>query len=351
MQPSFRRVLTGVMLFIMTIVIATVGYIILGWSLLDALYQVIITVFGVGFGEVNPINTPHLRVFTMLVIVAGTSSVVYAVGGLVQAITEGEINRALGVRRMIRSIETLSQHVVICGFGRMGQILAREMAEARQPFVVIDNSGDRIAEAQELGYLVLVGNATEDDVLELAGIQRAKFLATVLPDDAANVFITLTARGINPALIILARGEYPTTERKLRLAGANHVVLPATIGALRIAHMITHPTTLDFLDRNDGGNTLNELLAKIDLQIEELAITSESPMIGHLIKDLEVSVNSAFIIVALRREDGATLTSPEGKVIIQEGDTLIVLGRLGDMPRLADIYALKRKMRYRGAQH
>lgn len=350
MNQSFRRALTGAIFFIITIIVAICGYITAGWSLIDSLYMVIITVFGVGFSEVRPITDPTLRIFTILVIIAGTTSAVYTVGGVVQVITEGEINRALGVRRMIKTLETLNQHVIICGFGRMGQILAREMKESNQPFVVVDSNAGRITEAQELNYLVVTGNATDEEVLEIAGVKRARVLATVLPDDAANVFITLTSRGLNANLNILARGEFPSTERKLRLAGADHVVLPATIGALRMARIVTHPTSTSFLDQNDGSRTLNELLTQLDIQLDELHISKGSPLIGSFVKDLEIQGNATFIVVALRRADGFTITNPSSTVIVHEGDTVIVIGHRGDLPKLAERYIRKRDMRYRGAK-
>ncbi|HTL89459.1 MAG TPA: NAD-binding protein, partial [Leptolyngbya sp.] len=241
MQTSVKRVLTGVVFFIITVFLATIGYIVAGWSPLDAFYMVVITVFGVGFGEVLPINTPELKIFTMLVIISGTSSTVYAVGGFVQMITEGEIKQILGRRLMTQTIEALKEHVIICGFGRMGQILARKLTDAQVPFVIIDSNPTRIEQAELQGYLVYLGNATDDMVLYQVGIKSARALTTVLPDDAANVFITLTARELNPKLLILSRGELPSTEKKLRLAGADQVVLPASISALRMAHMITHP--------------------------------------------------------------------------------------------------------------
>jgi voltage-gated potassium channel len=193
MQSSLKRILIGASFFGLTLICAVIGYIMAGWNLLDAIYMVVITVFGVGYGEVLPVNTPHLKIFTMLVIIAGTSSAVYIVGSFIQMITEGEINRALGARRMTREIETLSQHVIICGFGRMGQILARRLADDRHPFVVIDNNHDRTTQAESMGYLVRLGSATDEDILQAAGITRARCLATVLPDDAINIFITLTA--------------------------------------------------------------------------------------------------------------------------------------------------------------
>lgn len=349
MYGSFRRIFTGMIFFVITSVVAVVGYTMAGWNLLDAIYMVVITIFGVGYGEVQPVDSPTLKIFTILVIIAGTSAAVYTVGGFVQMVTEGEIKRALGARRVSRNIETLQQHVVICGFGRIGQILARKMTESKQPFVIIDNNVERMVKFEEMGYLVRIGNATDEAVLLSAGIQRAKFLATVLPDDAANVFITLTARGLNSDLVILARGEIPSTEKKLRLAGADHVVLPAAIGALRMAHMITHPAALDFLEQNDGRRNLNEQLAQINVQIDELAIATDSPLISKTIGDIEVRGKGTFIVVALRKADGTTLIEPDHTVVLAEGDIIIVIGHRGDIPQFAQRYALKRQW-HRGAQ-
>lgn len=349
MQSPLRRILTGVVFFLITVLIATTGYIVAGWSPLEAFYMVVITVFGVGFGEVRPITTPELRVFTILVIIGGTSSAVYAVGGFVQMITEGEIKQILGKRRMTRTIETLKDHVIICGFGRMGQILAKKLAESQTPFVIIDNNDERIEQAETFGYLVYTGNATDDITLYKAGIDTAKALATVLPDDAANVFITLTARELNPKLMILSRGELPSTEKKLRLAGANQVVLPASISALRMAHMITHPATLDFFSQGDERATLNELLSQLDVQVDELAITPDSGLIGATIGDIELRGKGTMIIVALRRADGTAITHPTQSTFLHEGDAVIVMGHRDDIPHMMRSLVVRRKMRYRGS--
>lgn len=345
-----QNIIAGAICFMVTVVVAVAGYVIAGWSFLDAVYMVIITVFGVGFGEVRPITSPALRVFTIFVIVAGSISVVYMVGGFVQLLTEGEIKQALEVRRMIREIELLEDHVIVCGFGRMGQILCSKLKTARMPFVVLDNNPERVTEAEELGYLVYTGSATDEMVLDAVGIRRARVLATVLPSDADNVFITLTAREMNANLQILARGEYPSTEKKLRLAGADHVVLPATIGAMRMSHLITHPATLDFLDRNDGGSTLNELLSQFGLRMDELEITPTSRLAGGTVGDVEVRGKGNFIVVAVRQADGNMVTSPPDKMELSPGDTVIVLGHKGDIPQFAQNYALQRQIRYRGAR-
>lgn len=345
MKNSFKHIILGAIAFVTTIIIAVVGYVIAGWSLLDAIYMSVITIFGVGYGEVRPINSPALRVFTILVIVAGYTSVVYIVGGFVQMVTEGEINKALNTRRITREIETLEQHVIICGFGRIGQILAWRLTKAKQPLLVIDSSSDRVAKAEAKGYLTKLGNATDEAVLYSSGIKRAKALATVLPDDAVNVFITLTARELNPALMILARGELPSTEKKLRLAGADRVVMPASIGADRIAQMITHPAAMDFLNEDDGRHTINELLAQIDFQMDELAILQDSPLAGKTVSEMEVRGKGAFLIVALRKTDGTTIVHPQHEILLEAGDTVIVMGHRGDIPQFAKNYILKRDNR------
>ncbi len=349
-NSSFRRIITGIVFFSLTIIVAVMGYIIAGWGFLDAIYMVVITVFGVGYGEVQPITSPLLKLFTIFVIVAGALSVAYTVSGFVQLITEGEIRRALNLKRMTKEIESLENHVIICGFGRIGQLVARKLKHDRQPFIIIDSDPERVVLAQEQGYLMYQGNATDELALEAAGIHRAKSLATVLPNDAANVFITLTAREMNPNLMILARGELPSTEKKLRLAGANHVVLPASISALRMAHLITHPAAVDFLSQTDGHQGLNELLAELDIQLNELQVEADSYLIGGTIGDIEVGGKGTFITVALRRADGEIIIHPSRNTYLAKGDSIILMGHQGDMPSFVQQNFLKKEMRYRGAR-
>lgn len=348
MQTSLQRIITGVSIFILTVIIAVSGYIIAGWTLLDAVYMVVITIFGVGYGEVQPLTSAALKVFTILVIIAGAISVAYAVSGFVQLITEGEIRRLLDVKRMNKDIEQLEDHVIICGFGRIGQMLARQLKATHQPFVILDNSPQRIELAREQGYLMFLGNATDEDNLQALQIQKATTLATVLPDDAANVFITLTAREMSPSLMIVARGELPSTEKKLRLAGANHVVLPATISAVRMAHLITNPTAMDFLSQGDDRNSLNQLLADLDIQLHEVPI--EDSLVGKTIGDIEVQSRGTFIITALRRATGEVTIHPDRTLYLMKEDRLFLMGHAGDMPSFARQQALKREMRYRGAR-
>ena len=348
MQNSFRRILTGTVFFVLTIIIAVVGYIMFGWTLLEAIYMVVITIFGVGYGEVKPLETASEKIFTIMVIIAGTSSAVYIVGGFVQMVAEGEINRVLSDRRKVKEIESLDRHTIICGYGRIGQILAQQLQEDRQQFVIIDIDSELLNTAEQMGYLTQVGNATDENILKNTGIDKARVLATVLPDDAANVFITLTARGLNPNLSILARGELPSTEKKLKLAGADRVVLPATISAMRIANLITRPTAIDFLE-NDQRNYLDEVLSQINVQLDELSVFTGSPLIGKTVSQIEVKGKGSFIIVALRRKDGTLIRNPQPGVILKAQDRVIVMGHQGDMPRFARTDNSHNKMRYRGS--
>ncbi|MDS3859448.1 potassium channel protein [Thermosynechococcaceae cyanobacterium BACA0444] len=345
---SLQRIMIGVSFFFLTMVVAILGYLSFGWTLLDAVYMYVITIFGVGYGEVRPLTADYQRVFNIFVIVAGTSSAVYTIGGVVQMFTEGEINRALDIHRTSREISNLQQHVIICGFGRLGQVIAKQLKELQQPFVILDTDVERINLADGLGYLASLGSAAEEDSLKIVGIERAKALATVLPNDTMNVFITLTARNINQAIQIIARAEYPSTEAKLRLAGADHVLLPTAIGAAQMANLILRPKGLNFVEQTHDRGGINELLRQIDIQLEELLITSDCPHTGRAINDLEVRGVGSFIIVAVRRPDGRLLTKLSHNPVLILGDTLIVLGHNGDTPQYVREVSIKSKLHYRG---
>lgn len=350
MQESFERILTGAIIFVLTLIAAVIGYVLFGWTLLDSIYMVVITIFGVGYGEVKPLETAPEKIFTMMVILAGTTSAVYIVGGFVQMVAGGEINRVLDSQRKNKNIECLKNHAIICGFGRMGQILAQQLQQDHQQFVIIEQQSDRVAKAESMGYLAEEGNATDENLLISVGVAKARVLATVLPDDAANVFITLTARGLNPSLIILARGELPSTEKKLKLAGADRVVLPAIISGMRMANLITRPNASDFLASKGDRQYLDELLGQINVQINELVVKEGSALVNKTIGQLEVRGKGTFIIVALRHQDRTVIKNPARSLILNPGDTVIALGNEGDIPKFARLNEAKSKMRYRGSR-
>lgn len=349
-SPSTRRVAQGLAFFALTCVVGVVGYVVAGWTPMDALYMVIITIFGVGYGEVRPVVGSELRGFTILIIVGGYAAAIYAVGGFVQWLTEGEINRALGVRRMNREIQGLRGHSIVCGYGRIGRILARHLAGHRVPFVVVERSPAKVVEAESEGFLVVSGDATDEEVLRRAGAEHATVLATVLPDDAANVFIALTASGINRGLEIVARAEDPRSESKLRRSGATRVVLPAAIGAERIAHLITRPGAEELLREEGAAAALATELEQIGLRFEELRIGSRSPLVGRALSDIEIRGNRGFLIVGVRSPDGQVAVNPPGDRALGEGDTVIVVGHPDDLPQLRQRYELDRELIYRGAR-
>ena len=348
MTSSVRRIVIGAAIFVATCLVAVAGYMAAGWQLLDAVYMVVITVFGVGYGETKPLAHPGLKLFTMGVIIAGCSSAIYFVGGFVQMLAEGEINRVLGSRRMSKGIEVLSGHAILIGFGRVGQMLARDLAAAKHPFVVVDSDAQRVERAQEAGYLALLGSASEEQTLESAGIARARVLATVLPDDTANVFVALTARELNPSIQIIARAETPATEKKLIRSGANRVVLPALIGATKIAHMIVRPSAEDMLAEAGGTQSLNEELQQIGLQLMEVEVVVGSPLVGQTVGDVE-SDSGGFVVVAIKRPDGSLARATDPQMALCAGDIAVILGHHEALPKLSRRAKAAGGMTYRGA--
>ena len=345
----FRKIYTGVTLFLLICAIAAIGYMAAGWTVEDSLYMVIITIFGVGYGEVRPVDSPGLRALTIMLIMAGYAAVLYTVGGFMQMLIDGELNKALGARKMNKEIERLRGHTIVCGVGRMGTILARELDAAKKPFVVIDSDPLRIQEAEERGYLVIQGDATEELVLQYAGIKYASVVATVLSEDATNVFITITARDMNPDVMIIARGENPRTEKKLLGCGANKVVLPTAIGASKVAQMIVRPTAENLLAQIAQHSNVTEELSGIGLYFNESEVAPGSPIANRPLSEIEVRSNHGFLIVGIRKADGSTILNPPGDTVLAAGDLVIALGHQDDIPQLAAKFSAKAKtMIYRG---
>ena len=351
MTSSLRHILIGIAVFLATCLVGVAGYRIAGWGLVDAVYMVVITIFGVGYGEVRPVDTPQLRIFTSGLIVFGYGAAVYAVGGFIQFVTEGEINRALGARRMTREIQNLRGHTIVCGYGRFGRLLADKLAKGGGDIVVVDTDPERIRTAEEAGHRVVSGDAADEAILQAAGIEHAAKLAAVLPSDSANVFVTLTATGINAQLSVIARAEDPASESKLVRSGADHVILPAAIGADRIANLITRPSAEQLLQGGEGLRVdLGEQLGQLGLRIEELTLPRSSPLIGRPVRAIEIGGNHGFLIVGIVRANGQTIVNPEEDETLGAGDKVIVLGHSDDLPELRRRYELASPVIYRGVR-
>jgi voltage-gated potassium channel len=260
--------------------------------------------------------------------VAGDASKVYFVGSLVRFITEGEIGKAMEEHRKSRDIETISAHAIICGYGRIGQVLARELTEKHVPFVILDNNAERVALAHTHGYQALCGDAGEEGTLTEAHIERAIVLATVLPNDMVNVFITLTARNMRPDLRIIARAEDPATEKKLKQAGANEIILPALVGGMQIANSITHPT-LDAILK-DSSRHINNDLKELGVEIVEHPIIPNGVDDRKTIQQLLRGIETHCLVLAVKRPDGSFIQHPSGTHRLEGGDVVMMIshGRL-----------------------
>ena len=322
------RNLVWILAFMAVVVaVATGAYMSAGWSFGDALYMVLLTVYTVGYDEVRPINTPFLHLVTISTIVVGCTGMILVTGTLVQVLTFSQLQRLLGGNRVKSEIDHLSGHVIVCGFGRIGVMLAKDLAAGAAAFVILERDEARLAEARELGYLAWHGDATDETALMAVGIDRARVLATVLPDDAANVFITLSARSLNPALHIIARGELPSTESKLRHAGANQVVLPTHIGAERMAEMILFPDTARFIRGSERMRDFEKVLRDLGLEMEVVVAAENTAVVGLTLEELETRARGAFFVVQLNRRDGDPVTRPPGDLKVEAGDGLVLVGR------------------------
>jgi len=329
LRESMHGLYIGAAMFLSVMVLGATAYRLAGWSFSDAIYMVVITVFSVGYEEVRPISTTELRLLTMLIIVAGDASKVYFVGSLVQFITEGEIGKAMDEHRKSRDIDSITDHAIVCGYGRIGQVLARELAAKNFPFLILDNNPERIALAQSHGCLALLGDAGTEGTLSEAHIERAVVFATVLPNDVVNVFITLTARNMRPALRIIARAEDPATEKKLKQAGANEIILPAFAGGMQIANSITE-ASLDSILQAEGTRHLAADFKELGLEIVEHAVVADGIHDRKTVAQLMRGIESNCLVLAIKKPNGTLIQHPPGNHRLEASDTIVMLshGRL-----------------------
>jgi voltage-gated potassium channel len=328
-QSPITPLVNGVIYILIIIVLGTVGYLMAGWSMGDSFYMVIITIFTVGYDEVHPIVAPGMRALTICLIVLGCTGMIYLTGAIVQFFTATQLQNLLGLKRMKNEIDHLKGHVIVCGFGRIGRLLSRDLTAAGAGFVVVERDEHRIVTARGMGYLCIQGEATDEQTLKEAGIDRARILATVLPDDAANVFITLSARSLNKTITIIARGEAPTTEGKLLHAGANQVVLPAHIGAERIAEMILYPDSANMIRSAEQMQGFGHSLHNLGLNLVVVTVAASSRFARLTVEEIEHQADGAFLIVAVNRRDGTTIPKPDPTLRIIPGDGVVIIERSG----------------------
>jgi voltage-gated potassium channel len=294
------------------------------WSWVDGLYMTLITITTTGFKEVQPLSD-SAKVFTVAVLVMGFSLAVYAGGSAVRGIVEGGFLRA---KRMEHRIMAMRDHFVVCGFGRMGQVLCRELTARPERFVVIEREPVRTAMADRLGYQYIEGDATDDEILVRAGLSKARGLAAVLGSDADNVFITLTARRQSPEIFILARCAEARSTDKLRIAGANRVLNPYERGGVQMAQVLLRPAVVDFIDEVSRETGLN-------LMMEEVPVAADSALAGLTLRDSPIRSEHDAIVVAIEGRDGTKTFNPSPGQILDAGDMLIVLATRASLERVA----------------
>jgi voltage-gated potassium channel len=307
----------GVLLSIL--VLGTLGYMVIeGASPLDAAYMTVITVSTVGFRETVAPATPLGQAFTMLVIMVGVGSVSFATVSLITLLVSGELQAIVSVSKEQKRVQKLSDHIIVCGFGRMGRLVASQLTDRQRDILIIDVNPERISQAQQEGLLTLRGDASEESTLVDARISHACTLVATLPRDSDNVYVTLTARGLCPHLVIIARAEITATEEKLRRAGADRVVCPQVIGANRISSLVTRPNVVDFVDVASQN---------AEFEIDEFQVQESSSLVGQSLRDSALRRDINAIVVAIKPGEGDTIFNPPADHVIERGDTLIIVGK------------------------
>ena len=325
-----RHLPFSILALAMIIALGTFGYAMIeDWQAFDALYMTVITLATVGFKEVHELS-PEGKVFTIFLIISGTGIIAYTLSSLIQFTLEGQLRKILGRKKLESRISKLRNHYIICGYGRIGHLICREFQSRPTPFVVVEKNPHHIERLEREGHMYVEGDATDDETLQAAGIEHAKGLITAVTSDTDNVYITLTARGLNPKLFILARAGEEGAEKKLMRAGASKVISPYTIGASRMAQAILRPSVVDFIELATASEHL-------ELQIEEIRIAADSVLAGKTLVNSGIRQSMGIIIVGIKATDGKMTFNPPPDKNIEPNAVLIILGERPSISQLEKI--------------
>jgi voltage-gated potassium channel len=327
--PANKLRLTLAILF--TVLIAgTLGfYFIEGWSMLDSFYTTVTTMTTVGYGDFAPRSAAG-KIFTIAIIIFGVGTMLYSFSLIAEIIVESRLLRILGRGKLQKTIEKMNNHYIICGCGRIGFLICRELAGEKMPFVVVDNNPEVIQKIQDEGFIYCKGDATQDKILIEAGIKRAKGIVCVLPTDAENLYVILTAKELNQEIYILSRSEEEESEHRLVRAGADRVMSPYTLGGSRMAMAILRPAMLDFIEITTRRQSL-------ELRMEEISVCDGSLLIGQSLESSEVRQHYGLIIVAVKKDSGKMIFNPLANYVIANGDKLIAMGEDKNVKQFAEV--------------
>jgi len=328
---STKHLLISIVLSLFIFTVGTVGYMIIeGWDLTDAVYMTIITITTVGFSEVHQMSRAG-RIFTIGLVFFGVAFFLFVAGSMVQFMVEGRMRDIMGRRTLNRKIEHLKNHYIVCGYGRIGRVLCKHfMAHPALKMVIVEKDENLISEMESDGVLYIVGDAAEEETLLKAGIRQAKVLVAALATDIDNVFLTLTARQLNPNIFIVARSSSKAAKSKLVAAGANRVESPYDIGAVSMAQRVLRPSVTSFLDLVFAYN-------RKDIQMEEIPVAPSSSLVNVMLKDSGIRQKFNLIIIAIKKSDGDMLFNPSFETVINSGDTVIAMGKTENLLELEKI--------------
>ena len=327
-----RRVWLALIIPTLLLLIGTVGYRWIEgekWSYFDGFYMTAITLTTIGYAEVHDLGTRG-RVFTVVLAYSGIFTLAYFASELVRAVVTGELRQAIGRQWVDDQLGSLSGHIIVCGHGRMGRIVCSELDRQKKWFVLIEKSEEALKDVPYSHCLPIAGDATADELLRKAGIERARAIITVVGSDADNLYITLSARLLNPKLLIVARAEEEDAETKLRKVGANKIISPYLAGAHRAVQAVLRPAVLHFMEMA----TRPEFL---DLQIEEIKVVGGSTMVGKSLRESRVGADLGVVVVGIVRANGELLYNPPGDAVLEADAVLIALGQRRNLEQLEKI--------------
>lgn len=326
-RPRTHALAFAVLVLVAVVVGGTVGYMVIeGWSAWDAFYMSAITVTTVGYREVHELSIPG-QALTVVLLFIGVGAALYVFTLMAALVIEGGLPQHIQRRRQARMLKELSDHFIVCGYGRIGSIVAAKLRQQGVPFIVLERDGERLQAAMMDGYMAVQADASHEEVLKRVGVDRARGLIAAVGTDAENVYTVLSARVLRPDLFIVGRAEGEDAGRKLLRAGANRVVSPYQIGAAQMAQTAIRPAVVDFMELATNSDNL-------ELAMEEITIAGSSSLVDRSILDANLRQRFGVIVVAIQRQDRHMDFNPEPDTAIRAGDKLVVLGRPHSLRRL-----------------